>query len=70
MSLNKTRKRAIAELQQKLDRRTNSHATDLIVGYTTEEIAQMMRGLEKFCRAAALGLSAFIQTFAEILRED
>lgn len=70
MSLNKTRKRAVAKLQQKLDSQTNLEYSDLIAGCTMEEITQAMRGLEKICRAVASGLFAFSQAFTEALRED
>ncbi len=61
MSLNKTRKRAIARAR----RRSEMPGQELLSGYTVEQIAEAMRSLGRIARAVSDGIVAFGKAFSE-----
>lgn len=66
MSLNKTRKRAIARAR----RRSEMPAQKLLPGYTVEQITEAMRAIGRVAQAVSDGLVAFGKAFNESLRKS
>lgn len=66
MSLNKTRKRAIAKARQRLE----IPEQKLLSGYTVEQITQAMQAIGRVAQAFVDGLAAFGKAFNESLRKS
>lgn len=61
MSLNKTRKRAIARAR----RRSEMPGQELLSGYTVEQITEAMLAIGRVAKAVCDGLVAFGKAFSE-----
>lgn len=66
MSLNKTRKRAIARARRRLE----MPGQELLSGYTVEQITEAMRAIGRVAQAVSDGLVAFGKAFNESMKKQ